>query len=55
MSDIDCPHCHATFDNLDVRMVVGRLDGTAVAIKHTKDCVDYPDAGPGRPGEEPAP
>lgn len=50
--DIECPHCHATFDNLDVRLVVGRSDGTAVAIKHTKDCVDYPPE-PGRPDEEP--
>jgi hypothetical protein len=48
MSDVDCPHCHATFDNLDVRVIVGRPDGSAVAIKHTKDCVDYP----GDPDEE---
>lgn len=41
--DIDCPHCHATFSNMDVRIVVSRPGGPAVAIKHTKDCVDYPE------------
>jgi hypothetical protein len=40
--DVDCPHCHATFDTMDVRVIVGRPDGNAVAIKHAKDCVDYP-------------
>lgn len=52
MSDVDCPYCHATFDNLDVRVVTSLPDGTAVAMKHTKDCVDYP-PNPVRPGEEP--
>ena len=51
MSDIDCPHCHATLDNLDVRIVTLGLDGNAVSIKHTKDCVDYPDG----PDEESTP
>lgn len=49
--EIDCPVCHATPDTMDVRIIVGRLDGTAVAIRHTKDCVDY--LPPVRPGEEP--
>lgn len=54
MSDVDCPHCHATFDNLDIRIVTSLPDGSAVAIKHTKDCVDYrPDWT--RPDEEPTP
>lgn len=42
--EIDCPHCHATPATMDVRLVIGRKDGTAVAIRHTKDCVDYPPA-----------
>jgi hypothetical protein len=41
-SDTDCPHCHATFDNLDVRVIIRGPDGNYVAIKHTEDCVDYP-------------
>lgn len=48
--EIDCPHCHATPNIQDVRIIVGRLDGTAVAMRHTKDCVDY--VPPVRPGEE---
>lgn len=40
--EIDCPHCHATAATMDVRVIVGRADGTAVAIRHTEDCVDYP-------------
>jgi len=50
--NIDCPHCHATGNTMDVRVIVGRSDGTVVEIKHTKDCVDYP---PERPDEEPTP
>jgi hypothetical protein len=50
--DIDCPHCHATSNTMDVRVIVGRPDGTVAEIKHTKDCVDYPAEAP-RPGEEP--
>ncbi|MFD6619959.1 hypothetical protein ACFWFB_32480 [Streptomyces albidoflavus] len=41
MSDVECPYCHATFDNLDVRIVAPGPDGRPVAIKHTKDCIDY--------------
>ncbi|WP_372352679.1 hypothetical protein [Streptomyces sp. KL116D] len=41
MSDVECPHCRATFDNLDVRIVAPGPDGVPVAIKHTKDCLDY--------------
>ncbi|MFI0236341.1 hypothetical protein [Streptomyces sp. NPDC016845] len=41
MSDVECPHCHATFDNLDVRIVAPGPNGKPVAIKHTKGCVDY--------------
>jgi hypothetical protein len=52
MSDVDCPHCHATFDNLDVRIVTSGPDGKPVAMKHTKDCVDYPPETD-RPDEEP--
>ncbi|MBC2903159.1 hypothetical protein [Streptomyces cupreus] len=54
MSDVDCPHCHATLDNLDVRIVAPGPNGTYVAIKHTKDCVDYPPE-PQLPDEEPTP
>jgi hypothetical protein len=46
--EIDCPHCHATPSNQDIRVTIGRTDGSAVAIRHTKDCVDYP----ARAGEE---
>jgi glutaredoxin len=49
---IDCPHCHATPTTMDVRITVGRRDGTAASIRHTEDCVDYP-TEPERPGEEP--
>ncbi|MFF4552732.1 hypothetical protein [Streptomyces sp. NPDC001422] len=52
MSDLDCPHCHATFDNLDIRLVVQGPDGTPVAIKHKKGCVDYP-SDANRQDEEP--
>jgi glutaredoxin len=51
--NIDCPHCHATPATMDVCITVGREDGTVVAIRHTKDCVDYPPETE-RPGEEPA-
>jgi hypothetical protein len=27
---------------MDVRVIVGRQDGTVAAIRHTKNCVDYP-------------
>lgn len=47
--EIDCPHCHATQRTMDVRIIVGRPDGTAVSIRHTRDCVDYTE----HPGEEP--
>lgn len=50
--EIDCPHCHATAATMDVRVIVGRADGTAVAIRHTEDCVDYPPE-PGHLDEEP--
>lgn len=50
--EIDCPHCHATPGSQDVRVIVGRADGTVVAIRHTKDCVDYTPP-PARSGEEP--
>ncbi|UOB09084.1 hypothetical protein MQE23_08465 [Streptomyces sp. HP-A2021] len=50
--EVDCPHCHATEVTQDVRVIVGRADGTTVAIRHTKDCVDYPPE-PVRPDEEP--
>ncbi|CAL9350819.1 hypothetical protein SUDANB1_00457 [Streptomyces sp. enrichment culture] len=50
--EIDCPHCHATAQTQDVRITVGRADGTTVAIRHTKDCVDYPPESV-RPDEEP--
>ena len=40
--EIDCPHCHATPATQDVRVIVGREDGTVAAIRHTKGCVDYP-------------
>lgn len=52
MADVDCPHCHATFDNLDVRIVAPGPDGKPVAMKHTKDCVDNPPEWMPR-GEEP--
>lgn len=48
---VDCPHCHATPPTVDVRILVGRADGTTVEILHTKDCVDYPEP----PNEEPTP
>jgi hypothetical protein len=54
VSDVDCPHCHATSNNLDVRIIARGPDGVPVAIKHTKDCVDYPPETP-RPGEETTP
>ncbi|WAL93982.1 hypothetical protein [Streptomyces sp. Je 1-369] len=47
--EIDCPHCHATQDAQDVRIIVGRTDGTVVEIRHVEGCVDYPE----RPGETP--
>lgn len=50
--DIDCPHCHATPNTMDVRIIVVRADDTTVEIRHTKDCVDYE---PVRPDEEGAP
>ncbi|MFJ6085145.1 hypothetical protein ACIQI8_27425 [Streptomyces sp. NPDC092369] len=50
--DIDCPYCHATDATMDVRITVGRADGTTVAIRHTRDCVDYPEE-PVRPDEKP--
>lgn len=50
--DIDCPHCHATQINQDVRVIVGNADGRIVAIRHTENCVDYEPA-PARPDEEP--
>ncbi|NUS83679.1 MAG: hypothetical protein HOY75_13265 [Streptomyces sp.] len=52
--EIDCPHCHATPATMDVRIIVGRADLTTVAIRHTKDCVDYTPP-PERPDEEPTP
>ena len=51
--DIDCPHCHATWDTMDIRVIVGRPDGGVAEIKHTKDCVDYDQWQPGY-GEEPS-
>ena len=50
--EIDCPHCHATPATQDVRVIVGRADGTVAAIRHSRDCVDYPPET-GRPDEEP--
>lgn len=47
--EIDCPHCHATQDTQDVRIITADWDGRIVAIRHAKDCVDYTE----RPGEEP--
>jgi hypothetical protein len=48
--DIDCPHCHATPENRDVRVIVSSADRGVVEISHTEDCVDYE---PVRPDEEP--
>lgn len=49
--DIDCPHCHATPDTMDIRVIVGTTDGTVTQIRHTKECVDYETWT--RSGEEP--
>lgn len=35
--EIDCPHCHATPNTMDVRIIVSRADGTTAEIRHTKD------------------
>lgn len=50
--DIDCPHCHATPETMDVRVIIGSADGTVTQIRHTEDCVDY-ETWTDRPGEEP--
>ena len=50
--DIDCPHCHATPETMDVRVIIGSADGTVTQIRHTKDCVDY-GTWTKRPDEEP--
>lgn len=49
--EIDCPHCHATPQNQDIRVIVGRTDGTVVEIRHTENCVDY-EPPPERSDEE---
>ena len=38
---IDCPHCHATPTNCDLRLIASSPDLGVVEIFHTKDCVDY--------------
>lgn len=50
--EVDCPHCHATASTQDVRIITAGRDGSTVAIRHTKDCVDYPPE-PVRLDEEP--
>lgn len=47
--EINCPHCHATPQTQDVRLIVANEDGRVVAIRHTQNCVDYTE----RPGETP--
>lgn len=50
--DVECPHCHANADTMDVRVIVGNADGSVTQTRHTEGCVDYGGL-PARPGEEP--
>lgn len=49
---VDCPHCHATPQTRDVRVITNSPGRGVVEISHTKDCVDY-ETWTERPGEEP--